>query len=155
MSFPAPSRKIHAFREDRRRKLSQAVIRQIESLILHDLLRRGDATGDPKAEAALDADVHIAIIEASHIIALHLMRAMQDLLRQRMLFNDPRIFTWPTLRGRILDQHAASVAAIQARDGRRARAELEAHLDCVAEALAHQRQADEKDREARLRLRNR
>lgn len=49
-----------------------------------------------------------------------------------MLFNRPRIFTQPELRGRILDQHAA-----------------------IAEARAHQRQADEKDREARLRLRNR
>lgn len=119
-------------------------------------MRHAHAIGDPEAEAALDADFHMAIVEASHnIIALHLMRAMQDLLRQGMLFNRPRIFTRPELRGRILDQHAAIAAAIQARDGRRARAELEAHLDCVAEALAHQRQSDEQDREARLRLRNR
>lgn len=49
-----------------------------------------------------------------------------------MLFNHPRIFTQPELRGQILNQHAA-----------------------IAEALAHQRQATENDCEARLRLRNR
>jgi GntR family transcriptional repressor for pyruvate dehydrogenase complex len=119
-------------------------------------MRHAHATGNPEAEAALDADFHMAIVEASHnVIALHMMRAMQDLLRQGMLFNRPRIFSRSDLRDRILDQHAAINAALQARDGHRARAELEAHLDCVADALAVQRQSDEQDALARLRLRSR
>lgn len=119
-------------------------------------MRAAHAEADPETEAALDADFHMAIVEASHnVIALHMMRAMQDLLRQGMLFNRPRIFARPELRGLILEQHAAINAAMQARDGRGARAALEAHLDCVAEALAGQRRADEKDAVAQRRLRNR
>ncbi|WP_304615394.1 FadR/GntR family transcriptional regulator [Paracoccus sp. (in: a-proteobacteria)] len=119
-------------------------------------MRHAHAVANPEAEAALDADFHMAIVEASHnIIALHMMRAMQDLLRQGMLFNRPRIFARGDLRDRILDQHEAINAALQARDGPLARRTLESHLDCVAEALEAQRKADEQDAIARLRLRNR
>ncbi|WP_265499823.1 FadR/GntR family transcriptional regulator [Paracoccus beibuensis] len=116
------------------------------------------ATGqaDPEAEAALDADFHMAIVEASHnLIALHMMRAMQDLLRQGMLFNRARIFANADLRHRILDQHRAINDALQARDGQRARAALEDHLDLVASSLALQRRTDDQATVAGLRLRNR
>lgn len=119
-------------------------------------MRHAHATPDPQAEAALDADFHMAIVEASHnLIALHMMRAMQDLLRQGMLFNRPRIFASPDLRDRILDQHIAINDALQMRDGPRARMALEAHLDLVAQTLQAQRRADDHAAIARLRLMNR
>ncbi|WP_410218355.1 FadR/GntR family transcriptional regulator [Paracoccus sp. (in: a-proteobacteria)] len=119
-------------------------------------MRQVHAKGDPEAEAALDADFHMAIIEASHnVIALHMMRAMQDLLRQGMLFNRPRMFTKPELRDQILNQHAAINDALQARDGQRARKALEDHLDCVGRSLTAQRRADEHAAVAQLRLQNR
>lgn len=123
--------------------------------ILSDM-RHAHAIGDPEAEAELDADFHMAIVEASHnVIALHMMRAMQDMLRQGMLFNRPRIFTRQDLRTTILDHHAAINAAIQARDGAAARALLEQHLDSVATALTDQEAADAQEAVARLRLRAR
>lgn len=119
-------------------------------------MHHAHATPDPQAEAALDADFHMAIVEASHnLIALHMMRAMQDLLRQGMLFNRPRIFASPDLRDRILDQHIAINDALQMRDGPQARAALEAHLDLVAQTLSAQRRADDHAAVARLRLHNR
>ncbi|RJL01831.1 FadR family transcriptional regulator [Paracoccus aestuarii] len=119
-------------------------------------MRHAHASPDPQAEAALDADFHMAIVEASHnLIALHMMRAMQDLLRQGMLFNRPRIFAAPELRDRLLDQHIAINDALQSRDGPAARAALEDHLDLVARTLSAQRRADDHDAVAALRLRNR
>ncbi|ODT60863.1 MULTISPECIES: FadR/GntR family transcriptional regulator [Paracoccus] len=119
-------------------------------------MRHAHATPDPQAEAALDADFHMAIVEASHnLIALHMMRTMQDLLRQGMLFNRPRIFASPDLRDRILDQHIAINDALQMRDGPQARAALEEHLDLVAQTLSAQRRADDHAAVARLRLHNR
>lgn len=119
-------------------------------------MRHAHASPDPQAEASLDADFHMAIVEASHnLIALHMMRAMQDLLRQGMLFNRPRIFASPDLRDRLLDQHIGINDALQSRDGPRARALLEDHLDLVARTLQAQRRADDHAAVAHLRLRNR
>ncbi|QBX34688.1 FadR family transcriptional regulator [Paracoccus liaowanqingii] len=119
-------------------------------------MRHAHVSPDPQIEAALDADFHMAIVEASHnLMALHMMRAMQDLLRQGMLFNRPRIFASPDLRDRILDQHIAINDALQLRDGPASRAALEDHLDLVARTLIAQRRADDHAAVARLRLRNR
>ncbi|MDM7459612.1 MAG: FCD domain-containing protein [Paracoccus sp. (in: a-proteobacteria)] len=123
--------------------------------ILSDM-RQAHVIGDPEAEAALDADFHMAIVEASHnIVALHMMRAMQDMLRQGMLFNRPRIFTCQDLRATLLEHHAAINAAIQSRNGPAARALLEQHLDSVAAALTQQQAADGQEALAQLRLRAR
>jgi GntR family transcriptional repressor for pyruvate dehydrogenase complex len=111
---------------------------------------------DPEAEATLDADFHMAIVEASHnIIALHMMRAMQDLLRQGMLFNRAQVFETPKPRDQLLAQHIAINAAIQVRDGQAARRALEDHLDCVAIALADQRRIEGQEALAKLRLQHR
>ena len=59
------------------------------------------------------------------------------------------------LRDRLLDQHIAINDALQARDGPRARAVLEDHLDLVARTLTAQRRADDHAAVARLRLQNR
>lgn len=111
---------------------------------------------DAPAEAGLDADFHMAIVEASHnIVALHMMWAMQDLLRQGMLFNRTRIFENTNLREQLLFQHVAINDALQARDGTAARAALEDHLDCVARSLADQRRVDDQEAVAKLRLQHR
>lgn len=116
-------------------------------------MRQAHARPDPQADAALDVEFHMALIEASHnLIALHMMRAMQDLLRQGMLFNHPRLFAAPELRERLLEQHVGIAEAVRARDGALARARLEAHLDLVARTLAAHRSADGHDAVARLRL---
>ena len=111
---------------------------------------------DPERDAALDAEFHMAIVEAGHnIVALHMMRSMQDLLHKGVLYNRTRVFSLTATKDLLLEQHAAINDALQRRDGPAARRMVEAHLDYVAECLTTQRQADEHDQLARRRLHNR
>lgn len=110
---------------------------------------------DPQAEAALDAAFHMAIIEAGHnVVALHMMRSMQELLQAGVFRHRSRIFASEEVRERILRQHEAINTALQTRDGTSARARIEEHLDYVAEQLTIQQRADEQAELARLRLRH-
>lgn len=108
---------------------------------------------DPSDEAALDAEFHLAIIEASHnVLMLHMMRSMFDLLRQGVFYNRQVMFRARTTRDTLLDQHRSINAALQARDPAAARAAIVAHLDYVEAALADQIKADRNEDVARQRL---
>lgn len=108
---------------------------------------------DPAEEAQLDADFHLAIIEASHnIILLHMMRSMYDLLRQGVFYNRSVMFRQRLTRSDLLDQHRAINAALQRRDGPAAQAAIGAHLDYVEGALKSQQIADSNEGFARKRL---
>ncbi|MBK5947505.1 GntR family transcriptional regulator [Rhodobacter veldkampii DSM 11550] len=106
---------------------------------------------NPTDEAALDAEFHMAIIEAGHnVIMLHMMRAMFDLLSEGVFYNRSVMFRQRTTRAALLDQHRAINAGLQARDPIAARAAVEAHLDYVRAALTAQRQADRNEALAQL-----
>ena len=108
---------------------------------------------DPSDEAALDAEFHMAIIEASHnVIMLHMMRSMFDLLRQGVFYNRQIMFRLRPTRQMLLDQHRAINQAIQSRDPQGARAAVTAHLDFVLTALDEQFRSDRNEDIARLRL---
>ena len=108
---------------------------------------------DPSEEAELDAEFHMAIIEAGHnVVMLHMMRGMFDLLAEGVFFNRKVMFRQRMTRDALLDQHRAINTALQARDGAGARAALEAHLDFVRGALEAQEQADHHEAIARRRL---
>jgi GntR family transcriptional regulator, transcriptional repressor for pyruvate dehydrogenase complex len=111
------------------------------------------ARRSPEDEAALDADFHMAIIEASHnVIMLHMMRSMYDLLREGVFYNRQVIFRQRNTRDTLLDQHRTINAALQARDPAAARAAVEAHLDFVERALADQQRTQRNEAIARQRL---
>lgn len=108
---------------------------------------------DPADEARLDAEFHMAIIEASHnVIMLHMMRSMFDLLRQGVFYNRQVMFRQRMTRSALLDQHRAIRDALVARDPAAARAAVESHLDFVARALEDQRKAQANEAVARLRI---
>lgn len=108
---------------------------------------------DPTDEARLDAEFHLAIIEASHnVVMLHMIRAMFDLLRQGVFYNRQIMFGQRTTRDMLLDQHRAINDALQARDPAGARAAVERHLDYVEEALSAQLQSERNEAVARQRL---
>ncbi|MGB3176914.1 MAG: FCD domain-containing protein [Albidovulum sp.] len=110
---------------------------------------------NPDDEARLDAEFHMAIIEASHnVVMLHMMRAMFDLLRQGVFYNRQIMFKQRTTRGALLDQHRAINTAIQARDPAGARAAVEAHLTYVEQALEDDRKASRNEAVARLRYKH-
>lgn len=108
---------------------------------------------DPSDEAGLDAEFHLAIIEASHnVVMLHMMRSMYDLLRQGVFYNRQMMFKNRTTRDMLLDQHRAINVGLQARDSAAARAAVEAHLDYVEKSLAEQIRAEKHEAIARQRF---
>lgn len=110
-------------------------------------------TADAEAEAALDAEFHLAIVEASHnVVMLHMMRSIYDLLREGVFYNRQVMFRQRITRASVLEQHRAINEALQARDPAAARAAVAAHLDYVQGALSDQRQADRHEEIARRRL---
>jgi len=118
-----------------------------------DKMEAAHAKTDPTDEARLDAEFHMAIIEASHnVIMLHMMRSMFELLREGVFYNRQVIFRQRNTRESLLDQHRAINAAIQARDPQAARAAVETHLDFVAKALDDQQRSERNETLARQRL---
>ncbi len=108
---------------------------------------------DPSDEARLDADFHLAIIEASHnVLMLHMMRSMYDLLREGVFYNRKVMFRQRIARETLLDQHRAINTALQSRDPAGARSAIEAHLDYVRASLADQLKADRNEKIAQQRL---
>ncbi|MBF9044859.1 FCD domain-containing protein [Rhodobacterales bacterium HKCCE4037] len=107
---------------------------------------------NPSDEAELDAEFHLAIIEASHnVILLHMMRASFDLLRQGVFYNRQQMFKNRTTRDMLLDQHRAINEAIQARDPVRAKAAVVAHLEYVTEELSSLKAFERNEEIAQLR----
>lgn len=107
---------------------------------------------NPADEARLDADFHMAIIEASHnIVMLHMMRSMFELLREGVFYNRSVMFKQRLTRDQLLDQHRAINAALQARDPIAARQAVKAHLSFVEHALSGQKRAEENEVFARKR----
>ncbi len=104
-------------------------------------------------EAQLDAQFHMAIVEASHnVVMLHMMRSMYALLRGGVFYNRQVMFEQHTSRAALLDQHRAIHDALQARDPAAARAAVEAHLAYVQAALSEQQRARHNETIARQRL---
>jgi GntR family transcriptional repressor for pyruvate dehydrogenase complex len=107
---------------------------------------------NPADEAELDAEFHLAIIEASHnVILLHMMRSTFDLLREGVFFNRQIMFRNRTTRDLLLEHHRAINAAIQARDPEAARAAVADHLTFIEGALETQKKAEANEAVARLR----
>lgn len=124
-------------------KVVDAIFRKME--IAH-------AKRDPTDEARLDAEFHMAIIEASHnVIMLHMMRSMYELLREGVFYNRQIMFRQRVTRDMLLDQHRTINSALQARDPTAARAAVEAHLTYVEQALAEQHKAERHEEIARQR----
>jgi GntR family transcriptional repressor for pyruvate dehydrogenase complex len=108
---------------------------------------------DPTDEAELDAEFHMAIIEASHnVIMLHMLRSMFDLLRQGVFYNRQVMFRNRITRDHLLDQHRAMHDAVLARNPVAARAAVEAHLNFVEQAFVDQIRAEKNETIARQRL---
>lgn len=108
---------------------------------------------NPADEARLDAEFHLAIIEASHnVIMLHMMRSMYQLLREGVFYNRSIMFKQRTTRSDLLEQHRAINDALQARDAGAARAAVTAHLDYVESALSDYKKAEQNEEIARQRF---
>lgn len=117
-----------------------------------DKMKAAHDKRDPKEESDLDAEFHMAIVEASHnVVLLHMMRGMFELLSKGVFFNRSTIFKQRVNREALLEQHQAINDALQNRDGEASRAALENHLSFVSACLETQKKADKNEEIARLR----
>ena len=108
---------------------------------------------NPSDEARLDAEFHMAIIEASHnVVMLHMLRTMFQMLREGVFYNRQVMFKQRTTRDMILDQHRAINEALQARDPVAARAAVETHLGFVEQALRAHKDMEKNEAIAKLRM---
>lgn len=108
---------------------------------------------NPDEEAYLDAEFHLAIIEASHnVIMVHMMRSMFDMLRAGVFYNRQVMFKQRTTRQSLLDQHRAINAALQARDPEGTRTAIEDHLNYVETSMRLQKKAESNEATARMRF---
>ncbi|UWR03852.1 FCD domain-containing protein [Ruegeria conchae] len=120
-----------------------------------DKMETAHARNAAEEEAHLDAQFHMAIIEASHnVVMLHMMRSMFDLLRQGVFYNRRIMFQQRTTRDAILDQHRAINAALQDRDPKGARRAVEDHLNFVKSCMADQQKALHNEEIAQQRLKH-
>ena len=116
-------------------------------------MEAANSSRNAEQEAKLDAQFHMAIVEASHnVVMLHMMRSMYDLLRGGVFYNRQVMFKQRTTRTALLDQHRAIVDALTGRAPAQARAAVEAHLDYVEAALRNQQKAERNEGVARQRL---
>lgn len=101
--------------------------------------------GNPTEEATADAELHMAIYEASHnVVILQIMRALSGKLRDDVLLNRQRLFTIPYTRDLLRDQHRAIGAAILERNADAARTAAHAHLAYLRSATREIREAEAK-----------
>lgn len=116
-------------------------------------MRKAHEAGKAEAELAADVEFHNAVGEAAHnIILLHTMRACYRLLSEGIFFNRKAVFSLPDARERLLEQHVAIHAAIEAGKPLAAKEAAQAHIDFVMQAAAESARSDEWDRIAKLRL---
>ncbi|MBO6603443.1 MULTISPECIES: FadR/GntR family transcriptional regulator [Rhodophyticola] len=119
---------------------------------LYHKMEAAHSKRNPSDEAELDAEFHLAIIEASHnVIMLHMMRSMFDLLREGVFYNRQIMFKQRTTRDLLLEHHRIINDAIQARDPEAARAAIITHMNYVEEDLKNQQRAEKNEEVARLR----
>lgn len=120
---------------------------------IFDRMEAAHARNATQDEAQLDAEFHMAIIEASHnVIMLHMMRSMYDLLRQGVFYNRQMMFQQRATREAILDQHRAINTALQARNPAEARLAVELHLDFVERCMRDRQKAQRNEAIAQQRL---
>lgn len=91
---------------------------------------------DPKAEAATDVELHLAIYEAAHnVVVLHVMRVLFELLRSDVFYNRDQLYRRGDARERLLEQHLAIAEAVLGGDVAAAGRAAEAHIGYVCETV--------------------
>lgn len=145
-------RDLEGLAAERAAQLASSTDLQVVQTIL-DKMEKAQGKRNQEDEARLDAEFHMSIVEASHnVVMLHMMRSMYQLLREGVFYNRQVMFKQRTTRGLLLDQHQAINAALQDRDGLKARRAVEAHLDYIESCLRKDQKAMAHEEIAQQRL---
>jgi GntR family transcriptional repressor for pyruvate dehydrogenase complex len=131
------------------RRASEIDRRAIQALLTD--MRAAHSEADPTREANLDADLHIAIYEASHnVVVLHMLRALAELMRGDVFFNRNGLYARTGVREALLAQHIEIAEAVVKGAPEAAEAAAAAHIRFIATTL-HNIRADESRQAAALR----
>lgn len=129
---------------------------EADRALLHRImqaLKTAHADKDPRREAELDVEFHMAVSEAAHnVVLLHTMRACYRLLADGVFYNRGLLYTLADSRDRLFAQHLAIHDAVQAGDAAAARAAATAHMDYVAETVFDRQREGERSLVAERRL---
>ena len=107
---------------------------------------------NPAEESALDAEFHMAIVEASHnVFMLHMMRSMFEMLRAGVFYNRQVMFKVRTTRQALLEQHRKIHDAIIARTPAAAKKAIEDHLGYVETCMSENRKSEQNETIAKQR----
>lgn len=118
-----------------------------------DQMTAAHESQDTEREASLDAEFHMAIIEASHnVFLLHMVRSMFDMLKKGVFYNRQVMFNQSTTRDALLNQHRAICDAILARDPIAARGAVDAHMSYIETCMQDAKKAQINEEIAKLRL---
>jgi GntR family transcriptional repressor for pyruvate dehydrogenase complex len=108
---------------------------------------------NPAEEAALDAEFHMAIVEASHnVFMLHMMRSMFEMLRAGVFYNRKIMFKVRTTREALLEQHRIIHDRILAQDPPGAKQAVEDHLNFVETCMHQERKSNANEYIAQMRF---
>lgn len=110
------------------------------------------AKRNPDEEAAVDADFHMAIVEAAHnIVMLHMMRSLYELLQRGVWYNRSVLYSLREVRTALLEQHRAIRDAVVGRNPAAARRAVDVHMDFVESCLREANRARTREQVAALR----
>ncbi|PCH98858.1 MAG: GntR family transcriptional regulator [Rhodobacteraceae bacterium] len=124
---------------------------KVISAIFHKM-ENAHTKRNPAEEAALDAEFHMAIIEASHnVFMLHMMRSMFEMLRAGVFYNRQVMFKVRMTREALLEQHRNIHDALIARNPAAAKQAVEVHLGFVKDSMLENRKAQKNESIAKLR----
>lgn len=122
-------------------RANAADIRRIQSCL--EAIDNAHAEKDPEREAHADAELHIAIYEASqNVVILQIMQALSGNLRTDVVHNRTRLFSVAQIRDLLRDQHKSIADAIVAREPEKAREAAHAHLSYLSGAIREIREAE-------------
>lgn len=124
--------------------------------VIQDIFNRMESAHTKRSateEAGLDAEFHMAIVEAAHnVVMMHMMRSMFEMLQAGVFYNRQLLFGKRTTRDEFLDQHRAILNGILARDPVAARKAVEAHLSYIEESMHRLIREEEYEKTAKLRI---
>lgn len=108
---------------------------------------------NPTEEAEIDAEFHMAIVEAAHnVIMLHMIRSMFEMLQAGVFYNRQLLFGNRSIRDHLLEQHREIFEGIIAKDPDKARAAVENHLSFIEDAMYQQTRDRRNEDAAKQRL---
>ena len=147
-----------AFRRDLEGLAAERAARfatETDQAVIAELFRKieiAHTKRNPEEEALIDADFHMAIVEAAHnVVMLHMMRSMFDLLRKGVFYNRQLLFGVRDTRDLLLEHHRAIHDAIMARNPAAARAAVDEHLGFIEIAMREHIRVNAQEEIAKLR----